>query len=420
MPDLLESPPTPTDAPRSESPVLADFDKTFSDDLAPSPAPTPNEPPPETTRTTPPKDPATGQFTKTAEKPVPVPAKGPETTPDGTKEVVKEASKTIPQSSEFEPPQIAKPSELRSYAKKMAGRAQQAEQQISQLRSELGQLKSQPQQSDPRIMEELASAKKRIADYEGELKVTRYERSQEYKDKFEVPYQNAVRNAYDEVKELLVSVPNPSDPDNPQERQATPQDFDEVYQLPLGAATKLAKAKFGDAASIVIQHVKAIKDASRAAIGAVQSHKGQAEQYEQQTVAQQKLIEEGRNRMFTEALQGISEKFPDLFDVKDGDSDWNSALEKGRGMADLAFGDRSRLTPAQSTILDAHIFSRVSSYPAILNAYRKSASKIEALEKEITELRGSAPGKTTPSAPKADTGFEGMSIDQAFDKAIPE
>ena len=424
MPSTLESPE------RSPSPAMSDFDSTFGSDLEPAPAPTP-APTPEpttetpkpdetqTTRQTPPKDPETGKFTKETKQAVP----GSEG--KGIAKSVEEPAKAPPDKpqgvSEFEPPQVAKPNELRNYARKMAGRAQQAEQSISQLRAELNQLKSNPQQSvdTKALTEELASAKKRLEEYEGEIKATRYERSQEYKDKYLTPYQNALQSAQNEVKELLVTVPNPSDPENPQERPATSQDFDEVYSLPIGQAVKLAKAKFGDAASIVIQHVKAIKDASRAAITAVQSHQGQAEQYEQQSVAQKRMIEEGRNRMFTEALQGISQKHPDLFDVKDGDTEWNTALEKGRGMADLAFGDRSQLTPAQSTILDAHIFSRVSSYPAVLNAYRKSAARIAALEKEVSELRGSSPGKPSASAPKPETGDEKLSMEQAFDKFVP-
>jgi len=411
MPPTLESPTTP-------SPALADFDSAFGSDLeapAPPPPAVPDptqeppkpEPTPEPVKATPPKDPETGKFTTKQ----PEPPKAPE----------KPQPEPKPQVNEFEPPQVAKPNELRNYARKMAGRAQQAEQSISQLRAELNQLKSNPQQSvdTKALTEELATAKKRLEEYEGEIKATRYERSQEYKDKYLTPYQNALQSAQNEVKELLVTVPNPSDPENPQERPATSQDFDEVYSLPIGQAVKLAKAKFGDAASIVIQHVKAIKDASRAAITAVQSHQGQAEQFEQQSVAQKRMIEEGRNRMFTEALQGISQKHPDLFDVKDGDTEWNTALEKGRGMADLAFGDRSQLTPAQSTILDAHIFSRVSSYPAILNAYRKSSTEIAALKKEIAELRGSSPGKPSASAPKPETGDEKLSMEQAFDKFVP-
>ena len=411
MPPTLESPAAPP-------PALADFDSTFGADLeapAPPPPAVPDptqeppkpEPTPEPAKTTPPKDPETGKFTTKQ----PEPPKSPE----------KPQPEPKPPVNEFEPPQVAKPNELRNYARKMAGRAQQAEQSISQLRAEINQLKANPQQSvdTKALTEELASAKKRLEYAEGELKVKNYEAHPEYKERYLTPYQNALKNAENEVKELLVTVPNPNDPENPTERPATNADFDEVYSLPLGQAAKLAKAKFGDSAPIVIQHVKAIKDASRAAIMAVQEHRAKSAEHEQQTVAQQKLIEEGRNRMFTEAIQGLSHKHPDLFDAKDGDNEWNTALEKGRNMGDLAFGDRSQLTPAQSAILDAHVYSRISSYPAVLQWARSSDAKVKALEKENAELRGSSPGKPSPSAPKPETGDEKLSMEQAFDKFVP-
>lgn len=413
MPDLLEQPPTPTAEPRSPSPALEDFDKTFADLDTPTPEPAPPTPSPEP-KPEPapkPKDPETGKFVKA--EPKPEPAKVPEKpTP------APEKPATGP---EYEPPQVAKPSELRTWAKRMGGRAEQAERQLSQLNAKVRELESrQPQQADTKALtEELAATKKRLEEYEGELKVTRYERSNEYKEKFEKPYQNAVKNAYAEVKELLVSVPNPNDPDNPQERQATPADFDEVYNLPLGPATKLAKAKFGDAASIVIQHVKAIKDSARAALNAVEEHKGQASQFEQQQVAQQKMVEEGRSRMFSEAVNSIVEKYKDLFGERDGDTTWNEALAKGRHMADLAFSDRQGLTPVQSAVLDAQIHARVSAFPGLRAENAKLKADLAAKDKEISDLRGSSPGKPGSAPVDTKSNTENLTLEQAFDKMLP-
>lgn len=412
MPDLLEQPPTPTAEPRSPSPALEDFDKTFADLDAPTPEPAQPTPPPDPTPapTPKPKDPETGKFVKV--EPKSEPAKVPEKPVEPAPQL----------GQEYQPPMVARPSELKKWAQKMGGRAEQAERQLSQLNAKVRELEQrQPQQADTKaIMDELASTKKRLEEYEGELKVTRYERSGEYKEKYEKPYQNAVKSAYAEVRELLVVVPNPNDPENPQERQATPADFDEVYNLPLGPATKLAKAKFGDAASIVIQHVKAIKDSARAALNAVEEHKGQAAQFEQQQTAQQRMIEEGRSRMFSEAVQSITEKYKDLFGERDGDTAWNEALSKGRHMADLAFSDRQGLTPAQSAILDAQIHARVSAFPGLRAENAKLKADLAAKDKEISDLRGSSPGK--PGAAPVDTkpNTDSLTLEQAFDKMLPE
>lgn len=414
----LEAPPTAT--PSTPSPALEDFDRTFADlDTTPAPAPTPAQPstPAPSERSTPPKDPETGKFTKPSDKPEPAPAPAPKPQTEAPKpEPPTEAPKGL---QEFDPPQVAKPSELRTWAKRMGSRAEQAERQLSQLNAKIRQLETQhPNVDVGALTKELADAKKRLDDYEGELKVTRYERSGEYKDKYEKPYQNAVKSAYNEVGELLVTVPNPNDPDNPQERQATAQDFDEVYALPLGQAAKLARQKFGDSAPIVIGHIKAIKGAAKAALDAIGEHKGKAAEFEQQETAQKRLIEEGRSRMFGEAVNAIVNKYPALFGERDGDSAWNENLNKGRSMADLAYSDRKTLTPAQSAILDAQIHARISAFPALRVENESLKSQLAAKDKEISELRGSGPGKPSSSAPKTESAGE-MTMEAAFDKMVP-
>lgn len=411
MPEVLEQPvttPAPEpQAPSTPSPAMEDFDRTFSDldesPAAPEPAPTPE---PKTT----PKDPESGKFVKQTETPSPAVPK-PET---------KAPPVEKPQTPEYEPPQVVKPSELRTWAKRMGTRAQQAEQQLSQVKARIRELESKPQESvDVKaITEELAHTKKRLEEYEGELKVTRYERSGEYKEKYEKPYQSAVQSAYAEIGELLVSVPNPEDPENPRERQATAQDFDEVYSLPLGPATKLAKQKFGDAASIVIGHVKAIKDARKAAVTAIEEHKGKAAEFEQQQTAQQRMEQEGRSRMFSEAVNAITQKYPTLFGERDGDTSWNQMLAKGRAMADLAFSDRKGLTPVQAAILDAQVHARISAFPGLRQENEQLKAEKAKLTKEIEEIRGSGPGKTSPAPVKTES-TDNLTLDQAFDKMVP-
>lgn len=425
MPPTTLEPPTQTDPG-----TLADFDSHFNDlESAPAPEPAalstpenvpPNETPepeptvPEPAPTPSPRqrDSETGQFTKPqTPTPTPKPAEAPKT-------VGQPDPKQTPATGEFDPPQVAKPSELRNWAKRMGTRAETAERQLVQINRRVKELESAPaqQQGDTKALtEEVARLRKQLDSSEGELKTTRYERSQEYKDKYETPYQNAVKNAYAETQELLVAVPNPDNPDSPGERQANTQDFDEVYNLPLGPATKLAKQKFGDAAGIVLSHVKAIKDARKAAVGAIQEHAGKAKEFEQQQVAQQRVQQEGRDRMFSDALTNLTEKYPDLFGQRDGDSKWNEAITKGKTMADLAFSDRKTLTPAQSVILDAQIHARVTGYGALKQAYDASKADVARLTKELEAIRSSAPGKTAGAAPSA-----GPVVAESWEKGFDE
>lgn len=428
MPPATLEPPSQTapadDSNRGVTPVLDDFDAHFSD-LEPA-APTaqperPDEPtrqsPPTQPDTTKPRDPETGKFTKPTEQPKP--AAKPGETPKPVNPPA--APATSGGTGEFEPPQVAKPSDLRSWARKMGGRAETAERQLVQLNRRVKELEGFPQQQqvDTRaLMEENARLKKALDGSEGELRTTRYERSQEYRDKYEAPYQTAVKAAYAEIQELLVEVPNPDDPEHPRERQATAADFDEVYNAPLGPATKLARAKFGDAAPMVLAHRKAIKDAAGAAVRAIEEYKGKAVEFEQHNTAQQKMQQEGRDRMFNEALHAITEKYSELFGEREKDTKWNEAITKGRAMADLAFSDRKNLSPQQTAILDAQIHARISGYGALRQERDHYKSECERLSKEIEDMRSSGPGRPAAAASKTEP-VTPSSWEEGFDKAIP-
>ena len=203
------------------------------------------------------------------------------------------------------------------------------------------------------------------------------------------------------------------------EREATPADLDAVYYAgnPMARRNK-AKDLFGEDWQAATALCDSIREKQEAALEAVQSNRGKAQEYEQQQTAQQKLAEEGRSRMFGEAIKAITDKYKDLFGEREGDSAWNDNLHKGRSMADLAYSDRKGLNPQQNAILDAQIHARISGFPALLHDYQNVKSQLAAKDKEIAELRGSAPGKGTPSTPKAESPAN-LTMDQAFDKAIP-
>lgn len=406
-------PPTvvPSTSPRPEPPSLSGFDDHFKD-LEDAPAPAPE------TKPVPPKDPASGKFVKKDEV-----ASEPKTEEPKVEEPKPEPEKPkteLEPKTEFDPPQIAKPSELRSWAKNMGKRAQTAHEEMNRMRNRIRELESKaPQEQDvTALTEQLAAATKKIEQYEGEVRLTKYERSQEYKEKYESPYQDAVRSAYGEVKELFVTIPNPEDPEHPKERPATEADFDEIYQLPLGPATKLAHAKFGEAASIVIAHRKAIRDRAQAAVKAVEEHKTKGAEYEKQQTAQQRMREEGMTRMFNTAVEGLQTKYPTWFGEREGDKEWNEAMAHGRQVAELAYGDgRDKLTPDQSAILNAQIYHRIASWPALKVALTRTEAKLKELEKAAQEKRASAPGAAQPNG-EATPQTAGRGSLEMFDKYV--
>ena len=267
------------------------------------------------------------------------------------------------------------------------------------------------------MAQELAATKKRLESYEQDLRMTRYERSQEYKEKYEKPYKDAVGRAYSEVKELLVSEPNPEDPENPRERAATAADFDEVYSLPLGAANRLAKAKFGDAAGIVMQHRQTIRAAAQAGYAAVEEYKAKGSEYEKSQQAQQAQQSQGMLRMFTAAAEAYVKKNPELFLPRENDPEGNEIFQKSKAFADSVFSGNDGLQPHQIAMRDARAHSWIAAYPRVARDVKKLRMELDEKNKTIEALRGSGPG--TPKPGLATTDKKVGTWEEDFNK-LPE
>lgn len=414
MPELATPPTAPptTPAPVPEAHVAPpaatsqSFDAAFPDDgldTPPEPAPKPAPEPakaktegksPEAKTTTPAKE------GKTEEAPA-----EPESKPE----------------HEFTPPQVAKPNELKKWAQRMGLKAQKAEAQVQQLTTRIAQLEAQPPkqlEDTANLAQELAAAKKQIGQYENELRLTKYERSGEYREKYQAPYQQAVNRAYREVKELIAFEPNPEDPENPRERTATPADFDEIYQLPLGQASRVAKAKFGDAANIVLNHRQTIRQLAEAAYAAVEEYKGKGTEYETQTKAQQAQMEAAKIKMFEMAREGHAKRSAELFLPRDGDNEGNELLQKGQAFASAVFGGDEGLTPQQVVFRDSMAFNRLASYPRLVRDVKALRSQLAEAEKTIEGLRASGPGPAKATGEKkTDSSAGDWRTD--FDSRVP-
>jgi len=396
MPETLTAPPPPTtqDTP-PVAPIsgdsFADFDKTFPDGLD-NPEPAPPSPPPATEVSTDDK-----QTTTAAEKP---------TVQKTDKPAEKPSTESANESEdEFTPPQVAKPSELRGWALRMGKKAKEAEREMILARARILELESAPPkqlEDNSAMAQELAAKTKRLEAMEQDLRMTKYERSQEYKDKFEKPYKDAVGRAYREVKELLVSEPNPDDAENPRERAATAADFDEVYALPLGQASRLAKAKFGDAAGIVMQHRQTIRAAAEAGYAAVEEYKAKGSEYEKSQQAQQAQQSMGMMKMFTAASEAYIKKNPEFFQLRDGDPEGNEIFQKSKAFADSVFAGSEGLAPHQVAMRDARAHSWIAAYPRVARDLKKTRGELAEATKTIEALRGSGPGTPKPGLATTD------------------
>jgi hypothetical protein len=295
----------------------------------------------------------------------------------------------------------------------MGSRAQKAESDLARMQARITQLENQPPkqvEDTAALAKELATVKAQLEESQKDVRLTKYERSLEYAQNYKKPYEEAVARAYREVRELQIV-----DEESGTERDATQADFDEIYQSNLGQATRLAKAKFGDASSIVLQHRQAIRQLAEKAYAAIEEYKTKGGEHETQTKAQQAQQQAAMARMFTAATEGHAKRAPEIFNERDGDTEGNELLGKGKEFANAVFSGNEGLTPQQIAFRDAMAFNRLTAYPRLLRDVKKLKSELAEAQKTIEGLRGSGPGRPEPGTGRQDeAGYK--PFDQAFDE----
>lgn len=324
--------------------------------------------------------------------------------------------------TDFTPPQVGSSKDLKAWATRVGKWAQKMTSKAATLENELKQARSQPPkqaEDTANLSKELAAAKKQLEEYEHNLRLTKYERSNEYREKYQRPYETAIARANKEVKELIAYEPNPEDPENPRERAATEADFAEIYNLPLGQATKLARARFGDAATIMLQHRQNIRQLAESAYQAVEEYRAKGGEEEQRTKAEAAQRETAMGQMFEKAREGHAKRAPKLFMERDGDEEGNALLAKGRDFAASVFGGSEGLTAPQVSFRDAMAYNRLSCYPRLVRDVKKLESDLAEAQKTIESLRSSSPGPAKAGGEKKSEDSSKLSALEAFDREVP-
>jgi hypothetical protein len=296
--------------------------------------------------------------------------------------------------------------ELRTWAYGQHKRAAELEAKVAELekvKAVVAGIDPKSQQEREALAKKADDLQKRIDEYENRIRLTNYESSDEYRTKYLAPYQGAVSDANDVIKELVVSEENP-ETGEANDRPATWEDFQRLYELPLGHQAKEAKRMFGDGPNIVVmQHIASIKAAVKSATKAREEYATKAGEIEKSRMAEEAQKREraaATNRevveMWSKVNQALSEN-PNgqLFWGKDKDDQAaNEALAKGFAIADKRFGpEYQKLSVPERVKLDAMIRHRVAGFSKLNYLLQKTNSELAEARKTIESLKASGPGR---------------------------
>lgn len=231
-----------------------------------------------------------------------------------------------------------------------------------------------------------------------DLRFTAYERSPEFKDKFETPFNEAYAHGRSAVATLKVNDPATGEP-----RPGKPEDFDAIMSLPEEQALELIDSLFGSGARAqkvtlarerVLERFSARKSALEEAGKNLGEREKQTNEFYTALNGEVSKLWEKHTKAET-----IPEKHKQHLTPADGDAIEQQKLERGYQQVDRTAKENARdpnLTPEQREAIvgrAAAMRNRAAAYPLLVHRITTKDARIAELEAELKAYKESEPGE---------------------------
>ena len=279
------------------------------------------------------------------------------------------------------------PKELRERVKQLRTESQTAGGKLKELEAKIKQFESQGKDTTALTGRLAALEKERDAAY-AELRAAKQEASPEFKEKYDKPFNTAAERARKQVLELQVA--NAEDGTN---RPTTWEDFSALYSLPVGKAIEQANTLFGTSAQFVLRLREKLLDLDSARQTALQEEREQFKQRTEKGIAGRTVEREKVESTWTETNTRLAESVADYKNDPE-DTELNDARKHALTVFDSKINAADRQDFIQKKLLrDAHIRQRIGAFPVLKLQLTRAQEKITALQAQVDELKGTAPGK---------------------------
>lgn len=280
---------------------------------------------------------------------------------------------------------------------------EQYKERTKSLEKELAEVKASIKpENDVRAMQtELEQLRTSLKEKEDYLRLHHYQQSDEYRTKFEQPWEQTWLKTAKQMQEITVT-----DLTTGTERQATVHDIERLVNSPLGAARKMADEMFGpfanDAMAMrgkIVELFEAREEAiAKAKAEGANWQKKQSENQTKQTAALRQEIAQTWQKSNETYL--ADEKVGHYFKPHEGDQEWNQRLSKGAELVDKAFAtlrpDFSNGEPRADVIRrHAAIRQRAIAFGPLRHAYEQMTAERDSWKSKYEAIAKSTP-PTTP------------------------
>lgn len=280
-----------------------------------------------------------------------------------------------------------------------------------QLEAQLKELREVQPSDHPSVksmQQRLEAAEKRRDELETEMRFSNYERSSEYKDKWEKPFMDAYSIGRQKVAGLEIAeiIDDATGQVVQKARPATPEDFDRIMAISNDReASKLAGQLFGEDKHLVLFHREKVMDLNRSRHNAIEEYRKTGSERAIQESEMTKKQVEARNGLWKQANEALEEKFSKWLKPQDGDDEGNQILETAIKQANAAFADNPNMSQEDRVRLDALVRNRAIAFPRAAYLNSKLESRVQELEAELAQFKSSEPrnGEGDPNAKVPDS-----------------
>ncbi len=351
-----------------------------------------------------PKDPATGKFVKAAEKPVEPPKSEP--------------------SKEIDPNKM-KAGEL---AKHYHALKKEREEWVKQKADYETKLKTPAEWPEKKTWEEkvaerdraLEEHKKRVADYENELKFTQYEKSQEYKEKYQKPFETAYLAGRSKAAALKIVERKGDDGEVLQQtRKGTAEDFDALMSITDDdVAAEKAVELWGNKAPLILYHREEANKLNGQASNAVKEYREKGAEREKQLNEQREKWQKDASSMVEREMAAAVEKYPAFFKPDDADPKGNTLMDQGRELMERVIKNGAPMRDGQKQMTHEELAAAVAkvrngamAFPRVAYKLNQALKENKDLKAKLAEFETSVPGNGdghghTPSTVGEDDPFK--------------
>lgn len=332
------------------------------------------------------------------------PAAGAEPEPGGEPEPGAQPEAGQPQGREADVAKMTAP-ELRKAHKALQQKVnKELQPTIQRLEKELKEARSRPAGESEEQKAKYAALEKRIAEQEATIRFTDYQKSEEFRTKYQEPYVKAWNAALRDITDMEVELAGGGT------RKATEDDLVRLGNLPLQKARTEANAMFGDSADDVMYHVRQLKSLASEQSAALERAQTEAQKRAQEEAKTAGTRRAERIQKWNENNQALATKYPAWFAKAEADPEGNTLLDKGFALVDLIFSPQTvkleylppafandiktndgKLSPDMQNRLHALIRNKAAGFDRLARYANMLKKELAEAKKSLAEFENSEP-----------------------------